>query len=225
MTHILIADDNKTTTIEMRPMPAGILAAILLDCIAVLASASARERGGAPPLEARLLALRDSTAGDSAMLDSVRQNLERSASARDDSLRYSSWRGLPTIAPAIAVAPLDGPEDLREKIEIIEDRIDLLATERKRIVYALKALTQSRQAQELQLEMLEDLSQINCESDVQLQQRLHDLQHQLSQYIRRIQAYEHAFAALENELDHLKGFAQQYRLQTEDLLKKERPDR
>lgn len=209
----------------MRLLPAGIWAAILLDGIAALAPVSARDRSGAPPLEARLLALRDSSAGDSAMLDSVRQNLSRNPSARDDSLRYNSWRGLQDISPAIAIAPLDGPEDFREKVEIIDDRIDLLATERKRITSALKALLEGRQAEELQREMLEDLSEINRESDMQLQQRFHDLQHQLSQYLRRIQAYEHAFADLESELGRLKGLAQQYRLQAEELRKKERSNR
>lgn len=86
-----------------------------------------------------------------------------------------AWRTWSQIAPAIAPAPLDGPEEVVEKAEIIADRRDDLAGERTKIeARCAPALARMRGAQE-QLEAARELSELRGGRDVMLRQRLHEL--------------------------------------------------
>ena len=205
----------------MKPVQAVLFAVLVLGMFGSFSSASAQKPAGDPHRRPRFSAGRDTTRLVSANLDSLRQILISNGSARSDSIRRHAWRNLKGIGPAVALAPLDGPEDIEEKIEIIEDRMDALLIEKKKLERILEILILSRQSREIQIEVLEDVSDINRRSDIQRQQRLHDLQQQFNRISRRVRAFERSLSDLENELVRLQKLAKQYRKQAETLQKNE----
>ncbi len=203
-------------------MQAALFAAFVLSLITAFSPLSAQKTDSGPHQKPEDPEIRDTIALKSAHPDSLRKRL---VSVRNDSIQLHAWRSLKDIAPAVAIAPLDGPDDIFEKIEIIQDRMDALLTEKKKLVIIVELLTTGRQSQEAQIEVLEDLSEINRTSDMQLQQRLHDLQQQSNILSRRIRAYKRSLTDLKNEYAGLENLSKRYQKQAQKLQKDEDPNR
>ena len=206
----------------MKRVQVAFLAAFILSLATAFSPLLAQKSGSGPPRKPGNSAVRDTTALKSAHPDSLRKRL---LSVRNDSIQLQAWRSLKDIGPAVAIAPLDGPDDIVEKIEIIQDRMDALLIEKRKLVIIVDLLTTGRQSQETQIEVLEDLSEINPTSDMQLQQRLHDLQQQFNTLSRRIRAYKHSLTDLENEYAGLENLSKRYQKQAQKLQKDEDPNR
>lgn len=139
-----------------------------------------------------------------------------SSAVRPDSLRAHpldpayAWKGWPDLERAIALRPLDGPDDILEKKEIIEDRLDDLAAEEAKL-RAVKERWLSRQhALEMQREMLEDLAEVQRGGDLQLQQRLHTLREDMRQMATRLKIPTRSLAELNDEQQRLHELARHY---------------
>ncbi len=201
-------------------MVQAIFAAFVLGLITAISPLSAQEPASGPRPHPRDATARDTTGLKPANLDSLRKRL---LSVSNDSIHLNAWRSLKDIGPAIAIGLLDGPDDIGERIEIIEDRIDALLREKGKLALLLDLLIAGRQSQETQIEVLEDLSEteINRTNDMQRQQRLHDLQQRANQLSRRILAYRRALSELKKEHNRLKHLVKQYQKKIEILLKNE----
>ena len=151
-------------------------------------------------------------ARDSVRVDSIRQ--ERS----DPALVWKTWKD---ISQAIALRPLDGPDDILEKAEIIEDRIDDLREEEEKLKASSKEWEERRQSLELQLEVLDDLAEVQRGGDLQLQQRMHSLRGDMGKAGRRIRVLTEALEDLDEELDHMTGLVVEYGEKSADLRRRE----
>ena len=156
-------------------------------------------------------ALRDSSRVDSTRLVNV-----------DPALAWQGWKDL---ARAIALRPLDGPGDILEKAEIVQDRIDDLQEERRKIEEVGEEWEERRQGLELQREMLDDLAELQRGGDLQLQQRMHGLREELGKASRRLRILEGSLGDLGRELDRLNGIVKQYAEKAEDLRRREEEER
>ena len=156
-------------------------------------------------------ALRDSSRVDSTRLVNV-----------DPALAWQGWKDL---SRAIALRPLDGPGDILEKAEIVQDRIDDLQEERRKIEEVGEEWEERRQGLELQREMLDDLAELQRGGDLQLQQRMHGLREELGKASRRLRILEGSLGDLGRELDRLNGIVKQYAEKAEDLRRREEEER
>lgn len=151
--------------------------------------------------------------------------------ARTDSTRRQrvdpayAWKTWTDLARAIALRPLDGPEDIREKAEIIADRTDDLREEQQKLKATLEEWQVRHQALELQLEVLEDLAEVQRGGDLQLQQRQHSLREDLGKAMQRIRVFRASRDELARELERLDKLAGQYREKAADLRRREEESR
>jgi len=152
-------------------------------------------------------------------------------SARADSARARpldpayAWKAWKDLSRAIALRPLDGPDDILEKAEIITDRLDDLRQERKALQTELEKWKDRQQSLELQMEVLEDLAQVQRGGDLQLQQRLHGLREDLGRAARRIGVLKGALGELDEELSRLDGLAAAYARKAAELRRREEENR
>ncbi len=143
-------------------------------------------------------------------------SLRDSSATGTDSLRAKNldpayaWKGWPDLERAIALRPLDGPEDIIEKKEIIEDRLDDLTAEAIKLHSAKERWLNRQHALEEQREVLEDLAEVQRGGDLQLQQRLHSLREEIRQITTRSKTPTRALAELEQEQQRLRELAQHY---------------
>lgn len=129
-------------------------------------------------------------------------------SAAGDSLAV--WRSWKDISRAIALEPLDGPQDIREKAEIIQDRVDNLRDQAGRIDSSSTAWRRRRDALRTQLGVLEDLGDVGRGSDLQLERRLRDLTGQLDAAEDDVQRLEGLGIELDSLVAHWTGVAAAY---------------
>jgi hypothetical protein len=154
-------------------------------------------------------------------------SLSDSSATRRDSLRAQTldpayaWKGWPDLERAIALRPLDGPDDILEKKEIIEDRIDDLHLEEKKLRTATEGWRERQQALEMQREVLDDLAEVQRGGDLQLQQRLHTLREDMRQIATRIKTPTQALAELKREQQRLRELARQYADKAQKLRREE----
>lgn len=157
----------------------------------------------------------DSLAGvqpDSVQADSIRQKRV------DPALVWKTWKD---ISQAIALRPLDGPDDILEKAEIVEDRLDDLREEKKRLKAVSEEWEERRQSLELQLEVLDDLAEVQRGGDLQLQQRMHSLRDDLGKVVRRLWVFRGSLDDLEKELEQWNRRVEEYREKSVDLRRRE----
>ncbi len=151
--------------------------------------------------------------------------------ARTDSTRRQpidpafAWKAWTDLSRAIALRPLDGPEDIGEKVEIIADRTDDLREEEQKLKTTLEEWQTRRQALELQLEVLEELAEVQRGGDLQLQQRQHGLREELGRAARRLRVFRASRAELARELERLEELAAQYREKAAELRRREEESR
>jgi len=178
------------------------------------AGVKAAEKSAAVEMDSvgvHLTELRDSTLVDSVRLANVDPVL--------------AWRGWKDLSRAIGLRPLDGPGDILEKAEIVQDRIDDLLEERREIEEAGEEWEERRQGLELQLEVLDDLAELQRGGDLQLQQRMHGLREELGKASRRLRIIEGSLGDLSKELDRLSSVVKQYQEKAEDLRRREEEER
>ncbi|MEW6750122.1 MAG: hypothetical protein AB1505_03995 [Candidatus Latescibacterota bacterium] len=144
------------------------------------------------------------------------------AARQVDSTRV--WKTWKPLWRAIALGPLDGPEDILEKAEIIQDRIDDLVGERRRLAALAGEQDERGQALLLQVEVLEDLDRIQRGGDLQRLQRLASLRDEADQATRRLRALGRSLAELDGEIGRLRRLVEHYARLAEDLRRREEGD-
>lgn len=143
------------------------------------------------------------------------------ASADDFKNAMTDWKQWKSIETAIALRPLDGPEDILEKVEIIEDRLDELAREKVRLKKSNDLSRQKLSTLRNHQQILQDLSDIKMGGDAQSRQRLHDLAERIRSEQTALKAKQTSFQELTNEMDRLKNLADEYRKKARLLKRKE----
>ena len=143
---------------------------------------------------------------------------ESPAPAGDPAWRWKAW---PDLDRAIALRPLDGPEDILEKADIIADRLDTLAGEGRGLEKRLEGWKQRHAGLEVQTESLEDLAAVQRGADVQLQQRIHALRADLRHAAQRRRLLRAVLAALRREEARLHALFENYRSKAAELKRRE----
>jgi chromosome segregation ATPase len=136
-----------------------------------------------------------------------------------------AWKTWKELSRAIRLRPLDGPDDILEKAEIIEDRLDDLGEARQELRTEAQEWEDRRQALELQIEVLNDLAQVQRGGDLQLQQRLHTLREDLGKAARRLGVLKGSLKELDKELYRLNGLVKEYNHKAAELRRREEENR
>ena len=147
------------------------------------------------------------------------------AAAGDQGDPVTAWKRWKDISDAVALRPLDGPTDIVEKAEIIEDRVDELTREAGRLRQERQAATQRLTSLEDQREILRDVAEVHQGGDTEMRQRLHDLAERIQRERQQMEAYGRSVTDLGKELDRLRGLASQYRAKAEEIRRKESQSR
>lgn len=172
-------------------------------------------------------AMPDSTSADSA---AVETGGRRAVAGRDSTGARTeappgdpayAWKRWQDLSRAIALRPLDGPEDIREKAEIIQDRLDDLRQESRKLETGLQEWTERREALGAQLEILDDMARLQRGGDLHLQQRVHALREDGREATQRTRVLELSHRQLKSELSRLEELAAQYEEQAEQLRRRE----
>jgi len=144
------------------------------------------------------------------------------AFAGDTEDAITAWKRWKSIDAAIAVRPLDGPDDIIEKAEIIEDRADELKGEKARLEREADLNRQKLRTLRSQREVLQDLAEIKPGGDSQTRNRLQDVAERIGREEMLLRMRLQSVAELEQELIRMKGLAVEYRKKAENLMIKER---
>ena len=137
---------------------------------------------------------------------------------RDPAWHWTAW---PDLERAIALRPLDGPDDIGEKADIIADRLDTLGGAGEVLQKRLEDWEQRHAGLEVQTESLEDLVAVQRGADVQLQQRLHGLRADLRLAAQRRRLLQTVLTALKQEEARLRTLLETYRDKAEEIKRRE----
>ncbi len=121
-----------------------------------------------------------------------------------------AWKEWKSIDAAIALRPLDGPEDILEKVEIIQDRVDELDKEKARLVKENKISEKRLRNLISQKEVLQDLADIRMGGDSQSRQRLNDLAERIRREKRMVDMRLESISMLEKESGRLMNIIAEY---------------
>ena len=144
------------------------------------------------------------------------------AFAEDTGDAITAWKRWKSIEAAIAVRPLDGPDDIIEKAEIIEDRADELKGEKARLEREADLNRQKLRTLRSQREVLQDLAEIKPGGDSQTRNRLQDVAERIGREEMLLKMRRQSAAELEEELVQMKKLAVKYREKARDLMIQER---
>ena len=131
------------------------------------------------------------------------------------------WKTWADLSRAIELRKLDGPEDIIEKADIIEDRIDDLSQEREKLATARQEWADKSDALEIQLEVLEDLAKVQLGGDLQLQQRMHRMREGRSVAANQLEILTRSISELDIEAGGLTEMVREYKKQAEELRRRE----
>ena len=131
--------------------------------------------------------------------------------ADDTAESVTAWTRWKSIEAAIALRPLDGPDDIIEKAEIIEDRSDDLTRERARLEEEMIPVRRKLQAMRDQREVLRDLADIKIGGDTQTRERLQDLAERIRREESLSKMMKESMAELAGELERMRDLAAAYR--------------
>lgn len=135
---------------------------------------------------------------------------------------YMPWKSWKSIDAAIALRDLDGPEDIVEKAEIIEDRIDELKDEEKELGKGLVDAKSQLTSLKSQKDVLQGLADVKMGGDQQTRRRLQELTHRIRQKEKEVKLRLEAGGELDKEIDRLTEMAVQYREKARQLEIRER---
>lgn len=131
------------------------------------------------------------------------------------------WKTWPNLSRAIELQKLDGPEDIIEKADIIQDRIDELAQEREKLATARQEWSDKNDALEIQLEVLEDLAKVQLGGDLQLQQRMHRMREGRNTSATQLEVLTRSIGELDIEVGGLTDMVTDYKQQATQLKRRE----
>jgi len=137
----------------------------------------------------------------------------------DDSV--DAWRSLKSIDAAIALDPLDGPEDIREKEEIIADRIDKLKHYRQKLQAQASQSEQIIQSLRNQKEILRNLAEIKQGQASRDPQQMHELTDRILRQEQVLKQRKASLDDLQKELNRLQKILDEYNLKANTLQRKE----
>jgi hypothetical protein len=143
------------------------------------------------------------------------------AFADDTEDAITAWKRWKSIEAVVEVRPLDGPDDIIEKAEIIEDRVDELKGEQARLELEADLNRQKLGSLRSQREVLQDLAEIKPAGDPQTRNRLNDLAERIGREERRLKMRRQSVDELEEELIRMRGLAVEYREKAENLVIRE----
>ncbi|MBZ0271892.1 hypothetical protein K8I61_07625 [bacterium] len=143
------------------------------------------------------------------------------AHAADPDLAPAAWKSWTSIDAAIAIRELDGPEDIIEKAEIIEDRVDALARERERVKAEETEIAERTASLREQRQALREIADLQFGGDVRARQRLRDLAERIRGGEAAVAARRASAAEIETERSRLAALAEEYRRKAETLRKRE----
>ncbi len=129
----------------------------------------------------------------------------------------NAWKRWKKIDDAIAPRPLDGPEDILEKAEIIEDRVDELKREKARLDKELEFSRQLLQNLINQKEIIEDLAEVQQGGDTQSRRRIHDLTDRIQREEELVKERKESISGLQTELSRMSTLAASYREKAKNL--------
>ena len=150
----------------------------------------------------------DSAAAEVASEDSA------AATPVDPAYIWTTWKDL---SRAIKLETLDGPEDIIEKADIIQDRIDDLAAERRQLAETRQEWSDKNTALETQLEVLEDLAKVQLGGDLQLQQRMHRMREGRSVAANKTDVLTRSIRDLDTVAGGLEEMVTDYRKKASEL--------
>jgi hypothetical protein len=162
------------------------------------------------------------SAPDSAATADATASTSDSTRAHDPAMEWQRWKDLDR---ATRLRPLDGPGDIIEKSEIVQDRVDDLVDERQRLTELVADWEGRRQALETQLEVLDDLARVHRGGDLQLQQRLHNIREGGRLAARRQVVLGRSLEQLASEIERLQKVFEDYEGKAEELRRRERETR
>lgn len=122
-----------------------------------------------------------------------------------------AWRTWKPIGPAIAPAELDGPDEFTEKAEIIQDRLDALATERPRVEALCEARDDALASLVRQVEDVRELMDVVGRREGHARQRLHELTERRRRLERRAAVCRDSLLGLRAERARLAALEAEYR--------------
>jgi len=141
----------------------------------------------------------------------------RPAAADNKEESIDAWRRWKDIHKAIEIRPLDVEADILEKVEIIDDRIDALEREKKRLENERRAGEQRLQSLLNQREVLKDLTETRQGADVQTSQRLHDLTDRIQREEALAGRRKSSLEDLAKEMENLRNLEIGYRARANSL--------
>lgn len=147
--------------------------------------------------------------------------LTGSAWAGETTASIDAWRNLKSIDAAIALAPLDGPEDIREKAEIIADRLDELQRESARLARESEQDEQIIRSLRNQRDILRDLAELRQGQHTRDPQQLHELTERILQNEQLLKRRKDSMRDLQQTMDILKGRLEEYQEKADSLQRKE----
>lgn len=142
-------------------------------------------------------------------------------SADDTSASIFAWKQWKSIDAAIALRSLDGPEDIREKAEIIADRLDELKREKTRLEKEIDQNQQTIQSLRNQRDILQDLAELQQGGDTQTQQRIHELTERIQQQEQLLKMRRESLRGLVQELERIKRLLADYQQRANSLQRRE----
>jgi len=141
--------------------------------------------------------------------------------AGDSFESIDTWRSWKSIEAAIALAPLDGPEDIREKAEIIADRLDELKREETRLTQESEQNAQMVRSLHNQREILRNLAELQQGRGAQDPQQLHELTERIQQQEQLLKRRKKSLNDLRGETDRLQRLLEEYKQKAASLQQKE----
>jgi len=139
----------------------------------------------------------------------VTAGMHVSAQETEDSI--TAWKRWKSIEAAIELRELDGPEDIIEKAEIIEDRADDLAREKARLESEAESVRERLRRLEDQREVLRELEEIRLSGAPRARQRLQDISGRIRREEALLKKIGASVAGLGEELAGMSALAAEYR--------------
>lgn len=122
----------------------------------------------------------------------------------------TAWQRLPSIEAAIAVDPLDGPEEITAKAEIIADRRDALLAAQAKLARDCGEIGEAAAGVRRQTEALRDLASVSGGRELKLRQRQQDAHARQREMDRMLRTCAESKAGIEMLLARTAALLEEY---------------
>ena len=123
----------------------------------------------------------------------------------------TAWKGWKDISTAVALRDLDGPDDIIEKAEIIDDRVDELKREKVRLKQRAEEFKKKLEIISDQRDTLRDLAETQRGGDPQTRRHIQDQTERIREIKKTLKTLSEMIPELEKELTRMKNLASAYR--------------